>query len=223
MKGVLDKEYAVARQVKRSHIYRLRRRTFEVVNDIRIFSSERPQTILDIGTADGLMLGTLKEKFPGAVCAGIEYACDLVACNQNKTIHLVRGDALALPMKTKVFDVVVATAIVEHLSHPIQLIHESFRVLKKNGILIVTTPHPFWEGIATRVGHLKKDEHAEVMTLSRLQSLFEEAGFKVIKAEQFMISPIGMPFEMVFERILKCCGLNFLLLNQVIVGRRTDQ
>lgn len=222
MKGILDKEYAVARQVKRSHVYRLRRRTSEVVNNIMAFSSGGLQSILDIGTADGLMLGNLKEKFPGAVCTGIEYACDLIACNHNKTIHLIRGDALALPMKTNVFDVVVATAIVEHLPHPIQLIRESFRVLKKNGILIMTTPHPFWEGIATRIGHLKKDEHSAVMTLNKLQSLFKETGFKVIKTEQFMISPIGMPFEMVFERILKCCRLDFLLLNQVIVGRRME-
>lgn len=221
MKGVLDKDYAAARRVKRSHVYRLKRRTLEVVNDIKRFSSGRPQTILDIGAADGLMLGSLKESFPNTVCTGIEYADDLIACSRNKDIHLVRGDAQALPMRTDAFDVVIAAAIIEHLSNPIQLVIESFRVLKKNGLFIVTTPHPFWERIATGIGHLKKDDHSEVMNLNRLQSLFKEADFEVIRIEQFMISPIGMPFEVMFERILKCCGLGFFLLNQIIVGRKT--
>ena len=220
MKGVLDKKYAVARQTKRSHIYRLRRRSFEVLKGIKTFHPEKPESILDIGTADGLMLSNLKDTFPNATCAGIEYARDLMACCESKTIHLIQGDAVVLPIKDNAFDVVIATAIIEHVSEPIQLIREASRVLRGNGIFIVTTPHPFWEGIATYIGHLKKEEHHELITLSKLISLFNTAGFEIANAEQFMISPIGMPFELTLEKILKFFRLNFLLLNQIIVGRR---
>ncbi len=220
MKGVLDKEYAVARQIKQSHIYRLKRRTFEVLKGIKTFHPEKPGSILDIGTADGLMLSNLKDTFPNATCAGIEYAGDLIACCESKTIHLIRGDALTLPIKDNSFDVVIATAIIEHVSEPIQLVREAFRILRGNGIFIVTTPHPFWEGIATYIGHLKEEEHHELITLRKLKSLFETAGFGIANAEQFMISPIGMPFELTLEKILKFFKLNFLLLNQIIVGRK---
>jgi SAM-dependent methyltransferase len=220
MKGVLDKEYAVARQIKRSHIYRLKRRTFEVLKGIKTFHPEKPGSILDIGTADGLMLNNLKDTFPNATCVGIEYARDLMACCESKTIHLIQGDAVVLPIKDNVFDVVVATAIIEHVSEPIQLVREAFRVLRKNSIFIVTTPHPFWEGIATYIGHLKEEEHHELITLRKLKSLFETVGFEIANAEQFMISPIGMPFELMLEKILKFFRLNFLLLNQIIVGRK---
>lgn len=220
MKGVLDKEYAIARQTKRSHIYRLKRRTFEVLKSIETFHPEKPRSILDIGAADGLMLNNLKEVFPAATCIGIEYANDLIACSKSKNLCLLRGDALALPMKDNVFDVVIATAIIEHVSNPIQLICEAFRVLRKNGIFVVTTPHPFWERIATHIGHLKEEEHNELITLNKLVSLFDKAGFEIVKAEQFMISPIGIPFEPVIEMMLKLCRLSFLLLNQIIVGRK---
>ena len=220
MKGVLDKEYAIARQTKRSHIYRLKRRTFEVLKSIETFHPEKPRSILDIGAADGLMLNNLKEVFPAATCIGIEYANDLIACSKSKNLCLLRGDALALPMKDNVFDVVIATAIIEHVSDPIQLICEAFRVLRKNGIFIVTTPHPFWERIATHIGHLKEEEHNELITLNKLVSLFDKARFEIVKAEQFMISPIGIPFEPVIEMMLKFCKLSFLLLNQIIVGRK---
>lgn len=220
MKGVLDKEYALARQRKRSHIYRLKRRTSEVVKSIRTFSSKKPEAVLDIGAADGRMLNRIKEVFPETTCAGIEYACDLISCNGSENIHLVRGDALVLPFKENVFDVVIATAIIEHVSDPIQLIREAFRILRKNGIVIITTPHPFWEGIATRIGHVKEEEHSELITLRGLISFLKQVGFEVVSAEQFMISPIGMPFELIVEKMLKLCRLNFLLLNQKIVGRK---
>ena len=220
MKGVLGKEYAVARQVKRSHIYRLKRRSFEVLKGIEAFHSETPQSILDIGTADGLMLSNLKDAFPNTTCIGIEYAEDLMSCCESKTINLIQGDALVLPIKDNVFDVVIATAIIEHVSEPIRLVREAFRVLRKNGILIMTTPHPFWEGIATHIGHLKREEHHELINLGKLISLFNIVGFEIVNAEQFMISPIGIPFEMALERILKLCRLNFLLLNQKIIGKK---
>ncbi len=220
MKGVLDKEYAIARQTKRSHIYRLKRRTFEVLESIGTFHPEKPRSILDIGAADGLMLNNLKEVFPAATCIGIEYANDLIAFSKSKNLCLLRGDAIALPIKDNVFDVVIATAIIEHVSDPIQLICEAFRVLRENGIFVVTTPHPFWEKIATQIGHLKEGEHNERITLNKLIFLFDKAGFEIVKAEQFMISPIGIPFESVIEMILKLCRLSFLLLNQKVVGRK---
>jgi len=220
MKGVLDKEYAVARQIKRSHIYRLKRRTFEVLKSINTFHPEKPVSILDIGTADGLMLRNVKDTFPKTTCVGIEYARDLMVCCESKTIHVIQGDAMTLPIKDNSFDVVIATAIIEHVSEPMQLIREAFRVLRKNGIFIVTTPHPFWERIATCIGHLKEEEHHELITLRKLKSLFETVGFGIVNAEQFMISPIGMPFELMLEKILKFFRLNFLLLNQIIVGRK---
>jgi len=220
VKGILDKKYAIARQTKRSHIYRLKRRTFEVLKSIEKFYPEKPRSILDIGTADGLMLSNLKNTFPNATCVGIEYARDLIAYSEIKTIHLIQGDALGLPIKDNAFDVVIATAIIEHVSEPIQLVREAFRVLRKDGIFIVTTPHPFWEGIATCIGHLKKEEHHELITLRKLISLFNTAGFEIVNAEQFMISPIGMPFELTLEKILKFFRLNFLLLNQIIVGQK---
>ncbi|MFN3533581.1 MAG: hypothetical protein ACK41Q_13930, partial [Candidatus Brocadia sp.] len=65
-----------------------------------------------------------------------------------------------------------------------------------------------------------EEEHNELITLRKLKSLFETVGFEIATAKQFMISPIGMPFELTLEKILKFFRLNFLLLNQIIVGRK---
>jgi len=223
MKGVLNKEYARARQKKRSHIYRLKRRTYEVIKSIRDLHPKPPDTILDLGAADGLMLDSLKKAFPNTVSLGIEYTKELIRCNKNKGVYLLQGDAQILPVKDNVIDIVIATAIIEHIPEQKRLIDESFRVLKKNGIFIITTPHPFWEKVASWTGHLKEEEHHTCITLKTLGLMLHESGFTVARADCFMLSPVGMPLELFFEGVLKLCKLNFLLANQKIVGKKNGK
>lgn len=101
---------------------------------------------------------------------------------------------------------------------PAKMVAESRRVLKNEGICISTTRDPFFEHIATKIGHLKEEQHQKTFKLVELRSLFVLQGFKIIKAEKFMMSPIGFPYEVKIEKILKSIGLGFLLLNQLVVG-----
>jgi len=48
----------------------------------------------------------------------------------------------------------------------------------------------------------------------------QKINFKVLKKEKFMISPIGFPSELKIEKLLKTFKLNFLLLNQIIIGKK---
>ena len=96
---------------------------------------------------------------------------------------------------------------------------EAKRVLRSGGLLVLTAPDPFWERIATMVGHLKDDQHNEVMNLAKLSNLARKSGFVVLKTQKFMLSPVGMPFEIAIENIVRNIGLNCLFANQLIVGR----
>jgi hypothetical protein len=87
-------------------------------------------------------------------------------------------------------------------------------------LCIVTTPDPFFEHIATRIGHLEDEQHHKTFNLQELKSLFELHGFNILKAEKFMMSPIGFPCELKIEKIMKSLGLNFLMLNQLVVAQK---
>jgi len=53
----------------------------------------------------------------------------------------VVGDAYHLPFADDCFDCIVAAEIIEHLETPSEFIRQAIKKLKKNGILIISTPY----------------------------------------------------------------------------------
>ena len=219
--GSLDIEYAKKRETKRSLKYRLWRRTYEVLEAIDEFCSDPPRDIIDLGTADGRMLDMVHQKYPDARCAGVEYNQELVCFGKANFpgLDISQGDIQSLDYPDNSFDVTIATAVIEHLPNPGKAISEAKRVLRSEGLLVLTAPDPFWEYIATMVGHLKDNQHNEVMNLVQLRDLAETNGFVTLKSQKFMLSPVGMPFELGFEKIIRSLRLNFLMANQLLVAR----
>jgi len=219
--GVLDKQYHRDREIKKAHSYRLKRRTHEVINIITSYlpGQDRYLKILDVGTADGMMLSAIKDHLPQSLCFGFEYGLDLIKTNKDKRLKMICGDAGLLPFQSGSFHLLIACSIVEHLQDSSVFIKESHRVLKKNGILIVTTPVPFWEKILTKTGHLDNDQHYQTYNLEQMEEIFRKNNFKILKSKKFMMSPIGFPFELFFERIMNLLHFTFTLGNQIIVGQ----
>lgn len=219
--GTLDKTYHLGRRSKKSLIYRLNRRTREVISSIRKYFTGIPSIVLDLGTADGLMLSMIKNTYPSAQCVGIELTKELIETNTDKNIFILQGDVNSLPVSSGTADIVVATAVIEHLLNPEQFLEEVKRVLRPDGLIILTSPSPFWERVATWIGHLSDDEHCNVMNLRELDSLFNAVGYEILEQKKFMLSPVGMPLEYPIEDAVRSIGLNFLFANQLIIGKKT--
>lgn len=222
-KGVLDKQYHIDRIKKRAHSYRLKRRTSEVLKLIRKYYNLNCDTfidILDVGTADGLMLSNIKNNLNNCRCYGLEYSMDLIYTNTETKIKLICGDAKILPFKDNSFDILIACAVIEHLSDVTFFMKESYRILKEGGALIITTPVPVWESIFSAIGHIKGDQHQETFNIRKLKELLILYNFKVLENKKFMISPIGFPFENFIENILRTINITFTFGNQIIIGEK---
>jgi SAM-dependent methyltransferase len=220
--GVLNETYHTKRIKEKAPKYRLNRRANEVIKTIDNFFSTTPKHIIDLGTADGLILSKIKNHFPKSKCIGIEFSWELVGCNRDSRNIILQGDVNLLPLKDNFFDVAIATAVIEHLPNPKQMLEESKRILKSNGLIILTCPDPFWERVATIVGHLPPEQHHKVMNQKAIKCLFEKVGYEVLEQKKFMLSPVGTPYEIPIENIVRTIGLNFLFANQLIVGRKKD-
>ena len=224
--GVLGIGYAKERKTNRALKYRLWRRTNEVRKAINKYLNYKPRNIIDLGTADGEMLYDLSISFPDTEFLGVEYSRDLVEIAHQKNlsnVKIIEGDVNEVHKLVEVkFDVVIATAIIEHVDNPEVFMKRVYDLLKTDGILILTTPDPIWEHIATFVGHLQDEQHNEVPNLKRLRQLSEVSNLKVELLQKFMISPIGIIFEDQIEGILRSLGLSFMLANQLLVSKKIN-
>ena len=79
----------------------------------------------------------------GANVTGIDIGPNLVAINKKKTPkgQFKVASASKLPFKDNQFDVVLSTEVIEHVDKQNQALGEMARVLKKGGMLVITTPN----------------------------------------------------------------------------------
>lgn len=219
--GVLGRDYHDHRKTKLSHRYRLQRRSEEVLEALRRFAIPPIRSMLDVGAADGGMIDGIRGQLDRDVYyAAVDLSFPLLQVIDKDSIGAAQATAEALPFAGGAFDVVVATAVIEHVARPRRFVDEVFRVLRPGGLVFVTTPSPHMEEIATFCGLLDEDQHNETFNLRQLSGLFATKGFDVLDAYKFMLSPVGMPGEKAVERGLRAVGLTFTMANQFLAARR---
>lgn len=220
--GILGAKYHELRRTDRAARYRLKRRTEEIIAAIKTFKGENVKAMLDVGTADGAMLQEFIKNLEIENAAGLDFSRELLRFGERGKGSLIQGDASNLPFQSNSFDIITAAALIEHVQNPERMLAEFCRVLRKKGICIITTPDPFFENIATKIGHLAKEDHVQTFNLADLRRIMDGANFEILMAEKFMLSPIGAPCDKQIERGLKKIKLEKLLLNQIIVGQKKE-
>jgi 2-polyprenyl-3-methyl-5-hydroxy-6-metoxy-1,4-benzoquinol methylase len=111
--------------------------------------------------------------------------------------------------------------VIEHLDHPDKFVSECHRLLVKGGVLIITTPNPFFDNIATKIGYESEEEHVETMNLKKVKEYLKRAGFRITKAQHFMFFPFfKLPLEQQIEKVMRALRLGSLMTNQLVVGKK---
>ena len=227
MDGLLNKDYAEGRKKKRSLKYRLWRRGYEVSKAIKLYKKEEVDTnktlkVLDLGCADGLMIKKLSKEF-NISATGIELSKDLYerAVINCPDAIIINSDINEIDFsEDKKFDLIICTAVLEHLENPSKVVSKIFNLLSINGISVWTVPDPFWEKIATLVGHLDDEQHHHIPNIKELKKLANLNNLKVVEAKKFMFSPIGFPLEIKIERLLIKLRLSALMANQLLIAKK---
>ncbi len=121
-----------------------------------------------------------------------KFAVDQVAPKTQGDIHwhtLDLNAAPALPFEDKFFNVVTMLAVTEHLNPDslVLLFRDIYRVLRPGGILILTTPASWSDGLLHTMAHIglvsKEEihEHVYAYSLPLLGWYFGAAGFSMTK------------------------------------------
>ncbi|HSP06444.1 MAG TPA: class I SAM-dependent methyltransferase [Acidobacteriota bacterium] len=220
--GVYDVDYYHGRHKKKQLVYRLRRRTDEVERALRTYTEGPLKVIVDVGTADALMLRNLQQRLGSLTYLGIDRSFHLLNAEKLDGILKTQADALHLPVKDGVADALVATAIIEHVPDPPKMMREMGRALRKGGLMVITTPAPFMEKVAEALGIWKEGGHDTTLNLKQLKQMAQDSGFTILEAGKFMFSPIGFPAEKAIEKIFGPLGLRLVMANQLLVARKKE-
>jgi 2-polyprenyl-3-methyl-5-hydroxy-6-metoxy-1,4-benzoquinol methylase len=135
-----------------------------------------------------------------------------------------------LPFKDGFFDVVLMEEVIEHLVNPDNAIKEASRVLKAEGLFLLSTPNlawwvnrlalllgyqPYWSECSTvyNVGKFKRDKaqplsgHLRLYTYRALKQLLELHGFNVIASKGVTYSNLPSVFKTMDEIISRKTSL----------------
>ena len=97
------------------------------------------KTVLDVGTASGRALRTLKTAIPELILCGIEPVAALlgegVSYGNAESGALIQGKGDALPFADNSFDVACEFAVLHHVAEPRAVVAEMMRVARKAVIL----------------------------------------------------------------------------------------
>ena len=69
---------------------------------------------------------------------------------------------------------------------------QAYRKLAPQGVLVMTAPNPFWDGVASRLGLVAGDAHCHRVDLTTLEGWAKQAGFGRVEAFPFMFVMTGL-------------------------------
>lgn len=180
------------------------------------------QSILDVGCGNGEELGKYVSKYDQY---GIGLDINEIKNSNAKNIEFTRGDALHLPIKEDMFDLLTATEIIEHLPNGEQFLRECHRILKDKGHLILSTPNKlrFLYLIAlvrkikkdTETGHGLSFGHINEYTPRTIKKELQKAGFSILFFKYGAISPYVFPPYLILNQEMKIINEFYKLLNTI--------
>ena len=201
-----------------------------------IFSHYKFERILDVGCGDGNFSVLLKEVCKAKEVYGIEISekgAEMARKNGVKCYQL-DVDEEDFPFEDNYFNAVTALELIEHLFDPDHFLEEVYRVLKPEGIFVLSTPNlasihnriallfryqPFPIGVSARMNigrvyepdseHAQSLDHVRVMTLRSLKELLKIHKFEILEVKG---SCAMLPEDMRFRRTIKAVDKFFTML-----------
>ena len=106
----------------------------------KILASRKSGELLEVGCCGGEFLQLAQKT--GWKVSGLEISKQATKRARDKGLDVKVHDANnKFPFKDNSFDVIIAGEIIEHTFDDVSFLDECYRILKKSGLLIVTTPN----------------------------------------------------------------------------------
>lgn len=163
---------------------------------------EKSVSLLDVGCGSGRFVKVLKKE--GYITTfGVDIALPALSVGKKEKLDLLLASMeKGLPFQSETFDAVFFLDVIEHLQRPYEALLELQRVIKKDGLLLITTPNAGSVLRKLQGKHwyaLKDTTHLYYFNMFGLLYLLSKSGFTIEK--HFTYSGLNIPaLNLVLEK-----------------------
>lgn len=149
--------------------------------------------VLDIGSNNSIFFNEIKNKNT----FGIDKFIDKNLMTSEEYGKIICCDAQQMAIKSGYFDCITAGEVIEHLEAPVRFLTEAYRVLKPEGLLIITTPNrdAWWNKLMKAYNHRF---HKTIFTKTLIKAFLEKSGFSIIFFTTISYDKYSSPFGKAF-------------------------
>ena len=205
--------------------------------------------ILDAGCGNGRFMEYVAGQLQGVDIEGVDFSAAEVNEAVAKGLKVTQGNfEEGIQFPDSQLDIVHASEVLEHLYNPDYFLQEAFRILRPDGLLVISTPNlcawynrilvaigtqPLFLEASTQstlvgAGFLRKLKrgstpvgHVRIFTLQAVRDILELTGFS-IKELQAACFDEGMPKAILwFDKIL--CRWPSLASDLIVVARKMNK
>jgi 2-polyprenyl-3-methyl-5-hydroxy-6-metoxy-1,4-benzoquinol methylase len=163
------------------------KRYHELLDQMEVY--RKTNKLLDVGCGIGYFLEVAKER--GWEVYGTEYTDEAVTICRDKGIKMQKGKLDPSHFEAESFDVITSFEVIEHINNPLEELANFQSVLRKGGLVYVTTPN-FNSLLRYRLKEaynvITYPEHLSYYTPKTLKQVFKKCGFTCKKIETTGIS-----------------------------------
>lgn len=153
------------------------------------------KALLDAGSGTGWFSKEAAQK--GAQVFSLDVGNKILAqvakkCDSKRVV----GSVLDIPFPDNFFDIVISTEVIEHTTNPRLAIQEIYRVLKFDGVLVLTVPNKIWHPavfIANTFKMRPYEGYENWVGWHELKRWLSMIGFAIDKMEGLHLFPFIFP------------------------------
>jgi ubiquinone/menaquinone biosynthesis C-methylase UbiE len=158
---------------------------------------DKPEgTVLDCGSGSGLLLGFLSRNYDHVY--GLDLSHEMLKTGEESGAgsRTLVGCAQMMGLKDSTFDLVICKSSLHHTPEPDRAIREIYRVLKKDGVLIISEPcrdNSLWRNIGRAYTGFSKNfsGHHHLFRTRQIKELLTRNGFEIQTSRYFGL--VGFP------------------------------
>jgi len=152
--------------------------------------------LLDAGSGTGWFSRAAVER--GAKVVSLDVGENILSqvarkCESTRIV----GSVLDIPFENEYFDIVLSTEVIEHTPDPKRAVYEMQRVLKKDGILVLTVPNRIWHPAIVIANSLKLrpyEGYENWVGWFELEHWLIALGFNIVCMKGLHLFPFVLPF-----------------------------